>query len=986
MKFGQARIRYAWVSQRGYYPDAPFKENQDCYTIIPQLEGVKDASFFAVYDGHGKEGHLCAQYVRDKLPMAIKDALCSQEALSNENIRDTLHTVHVATNQKLHDDRRVDDSLSGTTSISVLFLGSKMLVSNVGDSRCIIVSSEDGKLKAKPLSSDQTPYRKDERERVKKYGARVLSMDQIEGIEPVHENWGDINLGEELDEGGDPPRIWSPHGAYPGTAFTRSFGDMYAEELGVTAEPEILEREIQPNDRFVVIASDGVFEFLTNQMVADMVAVRPDPLEACRAIVAQAYELWLQYEVRTDDITIIALYIEGNESMKLSTKVSGASVGDIELSEEVTNRPVRRVISREKRKVMIQAAQHDTCGENGSDSRDIESLMHAHRIPKTEDEKSRLLLAISDNFLFHHLSENQRSALVDVVKRVPVKRGQWVITQGDQGDCLYIVDSGTYEVRVKTGGANDKEGGTVVHIYESGHNQHPCFGELSLMYGKPRAASVIANTDGMLWSLDRRIFTHAVLRTQDMRRNIIRSLRRVELLKCLNLVQLQRLVDLMSEEKFHAGDHIIRQGEEGEIFYVIVKGECKVLISSSDNPEGKEVARLGVNDYFGERALLNAEPRAASVIAVSDVEVLQVGKSGFEEVLGQLSAIIDADRQNKEKSTADRMNKAPRDFSGVTLNGVVSMDKFGSVALATYNSRNPNVCVKSSLLDAKEPVLLKHDVMNAYEAIRIIESASGSKVSTFVPKLLAAYRDKNAFHMLLDRPVVADLASLSNSEDWNISMVPYIAGGIVNALEAIHSLGIVYRSVQPEAVHLDINGKVVLLDYVISKIGGVGGRTFTICGVPDYLSPEQISQQGHNEAVDFWALGVLLYELATHENPFSASTSNEVAIFSSITSLGSPGNPGLTIDSSVPDGIADLIKKLVVPSPTSRLGVGADGLRALKAHDVFEGLSLTGDSPLRNFAVDAMESNVASGVSNDIVSKWTSAVVSGTEWLDELLE
>jgi hypothetical protein len=72
-----------------------------------------------------------------------------------------------------------------------------------------------------------------------------MSMDQIEGVEPVHENWGDINLGEEIDEGGDPPRIWSPHGAYPGTAFTRSFGDMYAEELGVTAEPEILVRWVR---------------------------------------------------------------------------------------------------------------------------------------------------------------------------------------------------------------------------------------------------------------------------------------------------------------------------------------------------------------------------------------------------------------------------------------------------------------------------------------------------------------------------------------------------------------------------------------------------------------------------------------------------------------------------------------------------------------------------------------------------------------------
>lgn len=117
-----------------------------------------------------------------------------------------------------------------------------MFISNVGDSRAIVVSDEDGKFVAKALSNDQTPYRKDERERCKLYGARILTMDQLEGIEPIHENWGDLTLGEQIDEGGDPPRIWAPTGSYPGTAFTRSIGDRVAEEFGVVAEPEIIER------------------------------------------------------------------------------------------------------------------------------------------------------------------------------------------------------------------------------------------------------------------------------------------------------------------------------------------------------------------------------------------------------------------------------------------------------------------------------------------------------------------------------------------------------------------------------------------------------------------------------------------------------------------------------------------------------------------------------------------------------------------------
>ena len=110
----------------------------------------------------------------------------------------------------------------------------------MGDSRAIVgLKNGAGGIDVKPLSTDQTPYRRDERARVRKCGARVLNMDQLEGLEPIHDDW-DMNLGDEVDEGGDPPRIWSQDGAYPGTAFTRSFGDSIAEELGVCADPEIL--------------------------------------------------------------------------------------------------------------------------------------------------------------------------------------------------------------------------------------------------------------------------------------------------------------------------------------------------------------------------------------------------------------------------------------------------------------------------------------------------------------------------------------------------------------------------------------------------------------------------------------------------------------------------------------------------------------------------------------------------------------------------
>ena len=144
--------------------------------------------------------------------------------------------AHKLTNDALHADASIDTSFSGTTSITVLIRDRTMFVNNVGDSRAIVISKNGDNVLVSPMSSDHTPYRKDERFRVMKYGARILSVDQVQQNEvQINDNWGDITLGDDLDEAGDPPRVWAQNGDFPGTAFTRSLGDQVAEDLGVTA-------------------------------------------------------------------------------------------------------------------------------------------------------------------------------------------------------------------------------------------------------------------------------------------------------------------------------------------------------------------------------------------------------------------------------------------------------------------------------------------------------------------------------------------------------------------------------------------------------------------------------------------------------------------------------------------------------------------------------------------------------------------------------
>lgn len=256
------RLEYSVHSQRGYYPDSLDKQNQDSYCIKTQLQGNPNIHFFGVFDGHGQFGTQCSNFVKDR----VVEILADDPALLDDPVK-AYNSAFLATNSELHNQADIDDSMSGTTAITVLVVGHTLFVANVGDSRAIIAVKDGNRVVAEDLSRDQTPFRKDEYERVRLCGARVLSVDQVEGIkDPDIQTWGD-----EESEGGDPPRLWVQNGMYPGTAFTRSVGDRTAERIGVVADPEVSVVDLTPNHLFFVVASDGVFEFLSSQAVVNMV-------------------------------------------------------------------------------------------------------------------------------------------------------------------------------------------------------------------------------------------------------------------------------------------------------------------------------------------------------------------------------------------------------------------------------------------------------------------------------------------------------------------------------------------------------------------------------------------------------------------------------------------------------------------------------------------------------------------------------------------
>jgi len=253
-------------------------------------------------------------------------------------------------------------------------------------------------------------------------------------------------------------------------------------------------------------------------------------------------------------------------------------------------------------------------------------------VPKDYKTMEALAKAIAKNVLFSHLDENERSDIFDAMFPVNVHSADIIIQQGDEGDNFYVIDQGEVEAYV--------DGNLVAMIGDGGS-----FGELALIYGTPRAATIKAKTDVKLWGLDRDSYRRIIMGSTISKRKMYEEfLSKVSILESLEKWERFTVADALEPCTFEDGETIVKQGEPGDDFFIIVEGRAVVLqqrasaasatASSGDVEPPVEVGQLGPSDYFGEIALLLDRPRAATVIAKGSLKCVKLDRARFERVLG----------------------------------------------------------------------------------------------------------------------------------------------------------------------------------------------------------------------------------------------------------------------------------------------------------------------------------------------------------------
>ena len=259
-------------------------------------------------------------------------------------------------------------------------------------------------------------------------------------------------------------------------------------------------------------------------------------------------------------------------------------------------------------------------------------------IKKTDSQKLKIKERCLTSFLFNNFDDQEISTIVDSLEEKHYKKDDYIIKQGDNGDYVYIIEKGEL-ICEKVFNKGDPP--TYLKTYKEGE----LFGELALLYNAPRAATIYAKTDCVLWALDRLTFNSIVKESAiNKREKYKKFLETIPLLSTVESYELYSICDAIKTEKYEKNQFIIKEGEEGDKFFILDEGEA---VATKENMNFKKQYLKG--DYFGELALLRNAPRAASVMAVTDCKVLSLDRPAFKRLLGPLEDILKRNSEAYEK-------------------------------------------------------------------------------------------------------------------------------------------------------------------------------------------------------------------------------------------------------------------------------------------------------------------------------------------------
>ena len=396
------------------------------------------------------------------------------------------------------------------------------------------------------------------------------------------------------------------------------------------------------------------------------------------------------------------------------------------------------------------------------------------------------------------------------------------------------------------------------------------------------------------------------------------SLNTIPLFMNISQSKLSYLTKVIKVVSFANKAPIINQGETGDTFYIVKKGKVDIY------KDKKFLRTINDNESFGFKALFNKEVRTASAIANGNVECYTLSSSDFKKIL-------------EEKLISYLKNKMMLEDDEVSLDDLIFVKdlgegSFGNVSLVKSQRNKYLYAIKA----------MNKTQIDCEKLHKNIELEKGILLRVdhpFITKLVKTLKNDKYIFFLMEFnkgkelwDVIRDIGLLNKYQ------TQFYSASTMLAIDYLHSRHFVHRDIKPENIMILDNGYLKLIDFGTCK--EVVDKTSTIIGTPHYMAPEAILGEGYTCQVDYWSIGIMMYEFVCGGVPFGEGAEDPMEVYKTVI------HGVLRFPSFVKDKeFVDIVKKMLVKSPMARL----NNLTQIKAHPYFKNFSF---DQLLNFGLE----------------------------------
>jgi len=522
---------------------------------------------------------------------------------------------------------------------------------------------------------------------------------------------------------------------------------------------------------------------------------------------------------------------------------------------------------------------------------------------------------------------------------------------------MFVIKDGSVVCKVMNED-NQKQDASKIKTVDVALSAGDYFGERALMFHEARAADVVATSTCTCYTIASNIFNMVLGSLKDILENNMRVtlLMSLDVFAGLPKPKLNALAKALVPMEFEEDDEVICKGYTADHVFLIKSGQACLECNN-----GQTVV-LDAGECFGEEALLNDDIYGMTVSAVDDLECLVLMSSTLKELEIKLPAHCLARLRVASDSRYKNMHQARQSFGAgqlsngaledlraeaetedelftpinikglkeITTGRTLGTGSFGRVKIATHTETGQVFALKMLQKEAIKVTRQEKNIMSERQL-------TAQLLHPFILHLYGTFQDTNCLYMLLEIVMGGELFRLLHGDGsaenrLSIKDTSFYAANVVSVYDYIHADSIVYRDLKPENILIAADGYLKVVDWGFAKT--VVDKTYTTCGTPEYLAPELVQGTGHGKGVDYWALGILIFEMLVGRTPYVGNNPDDtMAICRNIM------NDEISYPSGFDADAKDLVESLCTREVLARLGCMHEGCDAVKHHTFFDGIN-----------------------------------------------